>query len=266
MEDKATGVQEQKSTAEEASPSAADQISETGDAAEKEGNHDTGSEFVDGVPASEKKPEQTKAENAAFAARRREQETARKVRDAETNAIIEALDGVNPYTGRAMKDAFDVDEFRRMRALEKKGGNVHDDYAETVKQEQRARAAREKQQADEEEWYRNDLSDFRKKHGDVDLQVLIADEQFGKFADGKLGKKPLSEIYEDFSSLRESITKAEKTRLSRAAANAKASPGALHDANQQDPGFYTRDQVRAMSSEEVHKNYEKIRESMARWK
>ena len=49
-------------------------------------------------------------------------------------------------------------------------------------------------------------------------------------------------------------------------ANKNASPGSLHNINPAESDFFTADQVRAMSPEEVHKNYDKIRKSMEKWK
>ena len=210
---------------------------------------------------SEKKTGQTRQQNAAFAAKRREAETARKVREAQVQAVIETLGGVNPYTGKPMKDAFDVDEYRKMREIDKRGGDVREDYAEQVKQERRDA----EQASRREEWFRADLDSFRASHGDVDIHALLEDESFSRFADGKVGIQPLAQIYDDYNALKERIAKSERARASRQAANAKASPGALHDANDVGAAFFTPDQVRAMSPSEVHKNYEKIRESMNRW-
>ena len=49
-------------------------------------------------------------------------------------------------------------------------------------------------------------------------------------------------------------------------ANHRASPGALSSSDTDAVGYYTPEQVRAMSPEEVHENYERIRASMKKWK
>jgi hypothetical protein len=49
-------------------------------------------------------------------------------------------------------------------------------------------------------------------------------------------------------------------------ANQKATPGALSSPKSSDNSYFTREQVKGMSKEEIHKNYDKIRASMTKWK
>lgn len=211
-----------------------------------------------------KKP-QSKDTNAEFARKRREAERQRELTETRNKAIIDALGGKNPYTGGDMKDAEDVAEFLTMQAIEKKGGDPVTDYSGHVKAQQRAEREKERTEAEQREWYDKDRADFAEKHPDVDLNALIADEVFADYAGGKVGEKPLAEIYEGYLKMTARIEDAANRKAAQAVANAKASPGALGTAGIAEDGFYTREQVKAMSFKEVQKNLPKIEESMKHW-
>lgn len=221
---------------------------------------------ADGTLEGKGKTAQDKQRNAEQARRRREAERARAIEDARREAIIEALDGKNPFTGRPMQDAQDVAEYLAMREIEKKGGDPVTDYAEHLKarerDEQRAAEEREK----EAEWFRSDREAFAAKYPDVSLDELVADEDFADYADGKVGKKPLAEIYEGYLRQSARFEERARTRAAQAAANREASPGALGTAGGGDTGFFTKEQVDAMSMEEVRANLPKINQSMKHWK
>lgn len=220
----------------------------------------------DGENEGADKKSQSKSTNAEYARRRREAERARELKKEREKAIIETLNGKNPYTGREMKDSDDVEEFLSMREIEKKGGDPVADFPE----HQKARAREERLAAEEKEkeaqWFREDRSAFAKKYPDVKLDELIADEDFADYADGKVGTKPLAEIYEGFLRQTARFEDRARTRAAQAAANREASPGALGTAGGSDTGFYTPEQVDAMTKEEVKKNLDKINESMKHWK
>ena len=77
--------------------------------------------------------------------------------------------------------------------------------------------------------------------------------------------KPLKSIYEGFLRFNANAEKYAKASAAQALANSKASPGALSTSGSSEEGFFTREQVKAMSQAEVSRNYEKIRKSMPRW-
>ena len=60
---------------------------------------------------------QTPEENAEFARRRREEKRQSEIKAARQDAIITALDGINPYTGKKISSSADVDEFLLMKKL-----------------------------------------------------------------------------------------------------------------------------------------------------
>ena len=225
---------------------------------------------VDTEPNAEKpKGTQTKEQNSENARRRREAERQAELKKAEDAArektIIEILNGKNPYTGEEMKDHADVEEYLLMKEIEKKGGDPVADFSKFQKNREREKADEIAKQEREKEWYENDWKDFAAKHPEVKLETLADNKHFNKFAEGKIGKMPLSEIYESFLEFASEYEKAAQRQAAQKVANQKASPGSLSSAKPVDNGYFTREQVKAMSKEEVHQNYDKIRESMATW-
>lgn len=237
---------------------------------------DNGAENVNDVafedadtPAAEGENEtekQSKEQNSANARRRREAERQAALKEAREQAIIDTLGGKNPYTGEAMKDSADVEEYLAMRDIEKTGGDPIMDFSRHHKEKAREQVAKEKESEGEKEWYRSDAEAFQAKYPDVDLNKLIQDEGFQLFADGKVEKKiPLAEIYEGYVKIVGEFEKQAQKKATQILANKKASPGSLSSTNVGGEGFFTREQVAKMSSEEISKNYDKIREDMKRW-
>lgn len=216
-------------------------------------------------PKKEEKP-LTKEQNSENARRRREAERQREIQAAREQAIIETLGGKNPYTNEEMKDSADVQEYLTMKEIESQGGDPLADFSKFHKAKEKEKIARETKEQEEAEWYKKDYADFVAKHPDVDINALIQEKQFQTFASGKVGTLPLSEIYEGYMELVAEFEKKSKQKATQILANKKASPGALSSPNGNGEGFYTREQVQAMTPEEVHKNYDKIRASMRKWK
>lgn len=211
-----------------------------------------------------KKP-QSKDTNAEFARKRREAERQRELTETRNNAIIEALGGKNPYTDGDMKDADDVEEFLAMRAIEKKGGDPVTDYSKHMKEQSREKRERERTEAEQRKWYADDRAAFAAKYPDADLSALIEDESFRIFAEGKVGERPLAEIYENYLAMTGALEQRANRKAAQAVANGKASPGALSGAGRVESDFFTRDQVKAMTPAQIDANYDKIRASMAKW-
>lgn len=216
----------------------------------------------------------SKQNNSANARRRREAERKAELdkarQAAREQAIIETLGGKNPYTNEDMKDSTDVEEYLLMKEIEKNGGDPLSDYSRHLKAKQRENAEKLSKDNADKEWYRNDREAFAKKYPDIDIGELIGDEQFINYSNGKVGEMPLCEIYEGYAKMLDKLKadaeKSANTKAQQQLANAKASPGSLASTNTNDNGFFTREQVQQMTKEEVHKNYDKIRASMSKWK
>lgn len=138
----------------------------------------------------------------------------------------------NPYTGETIKDDFDVQEYLEMYKLDTSGRDPISGYRELQKQKARDEAEK-KIKADEENkqklWYENDTKDFLDKYSHEKLQELTKDEDFNIFANGKVGKIPLAQIYEDYQKF---ISKYEKKSVETAkqiVANNSATPGAIEE-------------------------------------
>jgi hypothetical protein len=220
--------------------------------------------FDDGAPA-EGKPKQSNDLNREYARKRREAEHAKKIEETRVQTVIETLGGVNPFTNEPMTDAADVEEYRLMKRIEKEGGDPVTDYAKYRKQADKEGAQKAEAKATKDAWYANDRASFVKDHPDVNLDELIRDPNFQSYADGKVGRVPLSEIYEGYAKLTKSVDGKAKDLAAQALANRQASPGSAASSGTTDSDFYTAEQVRKMSKAEIHDNYEKIRKSMAKW-
>lgn len=223
----------------------------------------------EGTPEAEEPKKQTARENTKYAERRRERE---KVSQSERDEIIlETLGHKNPFTGGEMKDREDIEEYLLQKEIEKSGGDPVADLADFRKQ--RARAEREAKEADAagKERMAGEIAELREKYPDTDVAELFRDEDFLDYAEGKLGKKSISEVYGAYLGFKERATgkresSGEEMKAAQAAANQKASVGSLKSSHKESQDFYTPDQVRNMTKEEVHKNYDKIISSMKKWK
>lgn len=222
------------------------------------------------VEPREEPKTQSKEQNSENARRRREAERQAELKRVEDEtrekAIIEVLNGKNPYTNEAMKDRADVEEYLLMKEIEKNGGDPISDFSKYQKEREREKAEKTEREAQEQEWYKKDFYDFLTKHPEVNIQSLVSDEQFQKFALGRIGKQSIAAIYDDFISFVGEYENKAKQMAKQTFANKKASPGSLSSTNPSDSGFYTREQVQSMTQEEVHRNYDKIRASMSKWK
>ena len=270
-------VDEDEAEAEAEEQDFTDEEEEDGGAGADEEDEDSEDEEV-GKPEG-KKP-QTSKQNAENARRRREQEQAQRIeaasRKARVDAIIDALDGKNPYTGEPMKDAHDVAVYETMKRIEKNGGDPVKDFAKALAEDARKAEATRTQADAVSKWYADDLAAFRKAYPAVDVQKLIADPDFREFAEAQvMAKVPLAKIYGGYEKLRakfqrEADQKAEaaKDGAARALANARAGVGSKAGSNGEphEAGYFTPEQVRNMSPAEVEKNLDAINKSMNKWR
>lgn len=198
-------------------------------------------------PQAETKEPQSDEDNSKYRLARikAEKEAEKKIEQARKEAYEQGLKQgkvdsyigrQNPYTGKEIKDKYDVQEYLDMYELDSKGEDPIDGYRELQKQRARDEAER-KIKADEEEkqkqWYANDTKDFVEKYSTEKLQELTKDEDFNTFAEGKIGKIPLSQIYENYQKL---ISKYEKKSVETAkqiVANNSTTPGALEEGEPQ---------------------------------
>lgn len=195
----------------------------------------------------ETKPTQSKEENSKYRQARikAEKEAEKKIEAARKEAYEQGLKQgkvqtyigkQNPYTGKEIKDSYDVDEYLDMYDLDSKGQDPIEGYRELQKQKAREEAEK-KIKADEEakkqKWYQDDTNAFLDKYSAEKLQELKEDKDFLSFAEGKIGNVALSEIYENYKKL---ISKFENKSIETAkqiVANNAATPGSVEEGEPQ---------------------------------
>lgn len=252
---------------------------ESGDGTQNQQTSDDGSAEQNGEGA-ETEAERA-AKNSRYAAKRRERE--RRATGESDNAdeqqkalqkerfdtVIAVTGGENPYTHEPIRDETDVQEYLTMRRIEQGGGDPLQDYAKTIKAQARERAEQERAAEQQRQWYIKDRADFAAAYPDVKPDDLIRDADFSTYAQGKVGKVPLTEIYRGYRGMVDKIAANVEQRLTRtmaqAQANRQASPGTLSGSGEGEV-FFTREAVQKMSQEEVRKNYDKIVQDMKHWK
>lgn len=177
-------------------------------------------------PKSESKDKPQKT-NADYARERRAAEQKKALEKARYDAIIEALDGKNPYTNEEMVDKADVEEYLNMKEIEKQGKDPIADYHKFLKNKVKEKEKVQSEQNNQEEWILKDRNDFVSKHPDIKLDELLQDELFRSFALGKAGKMPMDRIYTDYQSFIEKSEERARDRAAQVLANNAATPGKL---------------------------------------
>ena len=167
--------------------------------------------------------------NADYARERRKAEQEKAVKKARYDAIIEALDGENPYTHEKIEDDQDVEEYLTMKQIAKEGKDPIADYPKFIKNKAKEQEKARQTESSQKEWIAKDREDFAAKHPDVKLEDLLDDDLFRSFAVGKVGKYSMDKIYSDYNNF---LTKSEERAKERAAqilANNASSPGGVND-------------------------------------
>lgn len=219
---------------------------------------------------SSKKP-LSKEENAANAARRRQEALESKVKEEHVKTVIDVLGGVNPYTKKEMTDAHDVDVYERMRRIEKAGGDPVADYASTLAEEKRQaeKAVKEDKNTDFNAWAKKDGQEFAKANPDVNIGELFKDENFSIIAEPLLQRRvPMSEIYKIFQKTQSNINSVKqkakqklKDEIAGGIANNNASTGSLKSNGDTSDSFYTMEQLKALTPAQIEANLDKVERS-----
>lgn len=227
--------------------------------------------------AGKQKPKQDSAKNAEFARQRREREKAEEKAKQELEFYKREI-GVNPWTEQPIEDADDIAEYRLMKQIEKEGGDPLNDYAKRLKLQRKEKKEQKENKAsnvsfseltEEQKQARvnEEITEFSSQYPDVNVSELFENESFMDFAGEYLGKVSLSVAYGMYQKSA-SFKQAQNDAITKKAtqlANSQASVGALSTAGKAEDGYFTKEQVLKMSPAEIKKNYEKIRESQAKW-
>lgn len=202
---------------------------------------------------------QSEEENREQARRRREIERQQALEKRELETAIRITGGLNPFTYEKIEDRADLDEFYLMKEIEKNGGDPIADFAKYQKQKRKEGKDLALKQEMSEEQVRKDWQDFTAAHPDISLKTLMADEKFVDYADGKIGNKPLAQIYDGYKK----FTAAETKQPEKKPEFVKETPGALGQTPPANPEIYSKDSyeklvsnpkaLRALSEEQFKK-------------
>lgn len=194
---------------------------------EEEGEKETASEVNEDVEDKSSKKKQSRAENAKFAQQRRE---AKAAKDREEEIRKEAYakgkkDGkleaskVNTFTNEPIKDEFDLEVFELQKKIEEEGGDPVSDLPKrwaALRRESVAKAKEEKAKSEEStKKVEEDTKDFIKFIGsNKKASEIFKDKNFQLFINGRLGSKPLKELYQDYQAFKESLGISDKVKES----------------------------------------------------
>lgn len=232
-----------------------------------------GETHSDDTDTSATKKPLTKEENAVNALRRRQEALEAKLREEHTKTVIDVLNGTNPFTGKEMTDAHDVEVYERMRRIQKDGGDPIADYASTLAEERRQaeRAKREEQEkaTDFNTWAQRDAAAFSKANPDINVSNLFKDDTFRTIAEPLLQQRvPMSSIYSIYQKTQaniETVHQKAKTKMKEAVAgeiaNERASAGSLKTNGEQETSLYTREQLAHLTEAEIEANWDKVERS-----
>ena len=215
----------------------------------------------------ETKETQSKEDNkyARMARLQAEKEAEKRIEQARKEAYEKGLEQgkvqsyigrQNPYTGQTINDDYDAQEYLEMYKLDMEGKNPINDYRELQKQKAREEAKKQlelDEKAKQNKWYQDDTKNFVDTYSVEKLQEITKDPDFDLFAKGKIGKVPLTEIYEDYQKI---ISKYEKKSVETAkqlVANNSTTPGAMEEGTPQELNWDT------MSKEQFEKYLEKAK-------
>lgn len=109
-----------------------------------------------------------------------------------------------------------------------------------------------------------DLSAFIKKYPNVSPSTLVSDECLILYAQGR-ENEDFSRIYSNYLTLCRKIEENATKKASFELMARESTPGSLSCASTLNDGFFTKEQVLRMSSEEIKRNYDKIRKSQQHW-
>ena len=213
-------------------------------------------------------PKRDKDSESEVARRAQQAEVEKARQEARVQAIVDAV-GTNPWTDKPIKDAADVEEYLLMRQIDRDGKDPIADYPEYVKRQKAEEERAAAKARGDRETARKEVEEFRLAFPDVDLQELAKDTDFDDFARGAIGNEPLVSIYRRYTAFCERVAgdaaKKAQQRAVAEKAKANAAVGSLSNESDQHEGeFYTLEQIKGMSQEDVSKNWEKVKKSMQR--
>lgn len=183
----------------------ADDSSKTNEEGDDDLFDDTEEESVHDEKEKEKNEKRTsgkpnKLESHKYAEQRRLKE---KEKQRQYNlGLKEGLGGINPYTKEEINDDYDLQVYKNMKEAEELGYDPVSEYWKYLASKDKKTFAEqlkaEQEERERADYVNKDIKAFETKYKDVDPAKLLKDERFQAFAEGKLGNKPLTEVYEAY--------------------------------------------------------------------
>lgn len=191
--------------------------------------------------------DEEKQRRAEFAKRRREREAAEKAqrereeREAQIRkeaAEQEALGLItkNPYTGKPIKDAKDLEVYKIQKAIDDRGGDPIADLPDEIAERNRKAEAEQKKAVEDaqkaETSLNAEIDELRKAHPGVNTAKLADDPDFMEIASEKQGRWSLLEIYEEYQRRMQGKRKAGDDKVADEIAKKQGQPGSSGNAKQ----------------------------------
>ena len=237
--------------------------------------------------------QQSRELNAEFARRRREKELKDMIEQAKVSAVIDALDGKNPYTNEKIKTFDDVEKYLQMKKNVQNQGSADETFPNQDSNPKTANYTKNSlntiyDSSNNQEINTNNAKlnnneqtssliidmlsnaetqkrEYLINHSEEEYLALVRDLDFQDFVSDK-AKLTLEEKQVQFNKFKQKLELRARILASQILANKLSSPGALRSEEKIEPSYLSRKQVEEMSSKEIHENYDKIKQSMKHWK
>ena len=200
-----------------------------------EGNSNESDEETTKPQDETKSKKQSKAENAMYAQKRREQEAIIKKREDEAyrKGQLDLLIGqINNYTGEKIEDEDDVNEFLQMKEAEKAGF----DPATELSKFQKQKARNERKQKEQVKFdIEADVRSFKEEYPNIDINELVKDKDFSSFAEPFAQIMPLKVIYKQYNLMKSRIDESANVKAEEKYKRKFASPGSQNFSSQSKP-------------------------------
>lgn len=229
-------------------------------------------------PTEEAKERQSHEENEKWKARRKAWEARNEKVSKETEKLGKILKpfGAKSYDELTTMTEAKIDDttVKRLREEALDRGIDEDFYVKNYQLEQdlklfRAQAAAQAAEAARKTAQtakvQEDVAEFQSAYPNVDVSELMKNADFKDINEGVLGNRPLIECYERFQKYQGKITDVAKDKAAKLLANKMASAGSLKgNSSNADDGYYTVEQLKKMSPEQLDDNWEKVQKSYAK--
>ena len=232
--------------------------------------------FTD-TEVKETKPEkkQSKETNAYYKQLRLEEKAKKEAIEkakfeGTKETLIQAYNGVNPFTNEKIEDDLDVQELLDMLELKNKGSEEPEvDYRKFKKQKEREALKVKQQEMSQKEFIEKDALEFQNKFGkDYDLNKVVEDEDFIAYCGEQLGKEPISNLFTRYLNYQnyKKEKSADESLMEKAVKESTTGSMKGSKSSATESEYFTMEEIKNMSQSQVNKNLEKINKSIDYWR